>query len=163
MNLSEVLKMFDSRIKALEHTVNDVVVKSLIEANDQMEYDQGLEAFRGAYPELAEIDPKLKKLYGDDYDTAKELYDARPSEYGEGQDEASWVAQELAIANEKLNALLSVMAPAVEETKVSEVNEEVPPTEETTEEPKEEPKGEPEVEEISEEQLAEELKAAEGK
>lgn len=157
MNLSEVLKMFDSRIKALEHTVNDVVVKSLIEANDQMEYDQGLEAFRGAYPEVAEIDPKLKKLYGDDYDTAKELYDARPSEYAEGQDEASWVAQELAIANEKLNALLSVMAPAAEGAEVSEVSEakEVP-----TEEPKEEG---PEVEEISEEQLAEELKAAEGK
>ncbi len=158
MNLSEVLKMFDSRIKALEHTVNDVVVKSLIEANDQMEYDQGLEAFRGAYPEVAEIDPKLKKLYGDDYDTAKELYDARPSEYAEGQDEASWVAQELAIANEKLNALLSVMAPAATEgAEVSETKEVVP-----TEESKEESK-DPEVEEISEEQLAEELKAAEGK
>lgn len=158
MNLSEVLKMFDSRIKVLEHTVNDVVVKSLIEANDQMEYDQGLEAFRGAYPEVAEIDPKLKKLYGDDYDTAKELYDARPSEYAEGQDEASWVAQELAIANEKLNALLSVMAPATETT---EVSEEVP-TKESAEESAEESK-DPEVEEISEEQLAEELKAAEGK
>lgn len=151
MNLSKVLKMFDSRIAALEHTVNDVVVKSLVEANDQYEYDQGLEAFRGAHPELAEMDPKLKALYGEDYDTAKQLYDARPSEYAEGQDEASWVAQELAIVNDKLNALMNVVAPAAEEEpsvteEKTEVKEEVPAEEE-----------------ISEEQLAEELKAAEGK
>ncbi len=155
MNLSEVLKMFDSRIAALEHTVNDVVVKSLVEANDQYEYDQGLEAFRGAHPELAEIDPKLKALYGEDYDTAKQLYDARPSEYAEGQDEASWVANELAIVNDKLNALMEVVSPAAEETKVPAE------TEEKTE-VKEEEEG-PAEDEISEEQLAEELKAAEGK
>ena len=155
MNLSEVLKMFDSRIAALEHTVNDVVVKSLVEANDQYEYDQGLEAFRGAHPELAEIDPKLKALYGEDYDTAKQLYDARPSEYAEGQDEASWVANELAIVNDKLNALMEVVSPAAEETEV------LAETEEKTE-VKEEEEG-PAEDEISEEQLAEELKAAEGK
>lgn len=154
MNLSEVLKMFDSRIAALEHTVNDVVVKSLVEANDQYEYDQGLETFRGAHPELAEVDPKLKALYGEDFDTAKQLYDSRPSEFAEGQDEASWVAQELAIVNDKLNALMSVVAPAAEA--------EEPATEETTE-VKEDEEMVPAEEEISEEQLAEELKAAEGK
>lgn len=154
MNLSEVLKMFDSRIAALEHTVNDVVVKSLVEANDQYEYDQGLETFRGAHPELAEVDPKLKALYGEDFDTAKQLYDSRPSEFAEGQDEASWVAQELAIVNDKLNALMSVVAPAAEA--------EEPATEETTE-VKEDEEMVPPEEEISEEQLAEELKAAEGK
>lgn len=153
MNLSEVLKMFDSRIAALEHTVNDVVVKSLVEANDQYEYDQGLEAFRGAHPELAEMDPKLKALYGEDYDTAKQLYDARPTEYAEGQDEASWVAQELAIVNDKLNALMSVVAPAETATEEPAVVEEK--TEVKEEDPAED--------EISEEQLAEELKAAEGK
>lgn len=153
MNLSEVLKMFDSRIAALEHTVNDVVVKSLVEANDQYEYDQGLETFRGAHPELAEVDPKLKALYGEDFDTAKQLYDSRPTEFAEGQDEASWVAQELAIVNDKLNALMSVVAPAAEA--------EEPATEETTEVKEDEMV--PAEEEISEEQLAEELKAAEGK
>lgn len=155
MNLSEVLKMFDSRIAALEHTVNDVVVKSLVEANDQYEYDQGLEAFRGAHPELAEIDPKLKALYGEDYDTAKQLYDARPSEYAEGQDEASWVANELAIVNDKLNALMEVVSPAAEETEVPAETEEKTEVKEEEEVPAED--------EISEEQLAEELKAAEGK
>jgi hypothetical protein len=147
--------MFDSRIAALEHTVNDVVVKSLVEANDQYEYDQGLEAFRGAHPELAEMDPKLKALYGEDYDTAKQLYDARPKEYAEGQDENSWVAQELAIVNDKLNALMSVVAPAAEETETKVPAE--------TEEKTEVKEGVPAEDEISEEQLAEELKAAEGK
>ncbi len=159
MNLSEVLKMFDSRIAALEHTVNDVVVKSLVEANDQYEYDQGLEAFRGAHPELAEMDPKLKALYGEDYDTAKQLYDARPSEYAEGQDENSWVAQELAIVNDKLNALMSVVAPA-DATAAEETETKVPAETEEKTEVKEEV---PAEDEISEEQLAEELKAAEGK
>lgn len=154
MNLSEVLKMFDSRITSLEHTLNDVVVKSLLEANDQYEYDQGLEAFRGAHPELAEVDPKLKALYGDDYDTAKQLYDARPSEFAEGQDEASWVANELAIVNDKLNALMEVVNPVATEG-------EEPVVEEEKTEVKEDEV--PAEEEISEEQLAEELKAAEGK
>lgn len=89
-------KALEERLAALEHTVNDVVVKSLVEANDQYEYDTGLEAFRNAHPELSELDPKMKALYGDEYDTSKAFYDARPESYEGDMDENGWVAATLA-------------------------------------------------------------------
>lgn len=107
-------KALESRLAALEHTVNDVVVKSLVEANDQYEYDTGLEAFRSAHPELADIDPKLKALYGDEYDTAKAFYDNRPESYEEGMDENGWVASMLEEINGKLSALMGLQTPAEE-------------------------------------------------
>ena len=112
-------KALESRLAALEHTVNDVVVKSLVEANDQYEYDTGLEAFRSAHPELADLDPKLKALYGDEYDTAKAFYDNRPESYEEGMDENGWVASMLEEINGKLSALMGLQAPA-EEASVAE-------------------------------------------
>lgn len=148
MKLSEVLKMFDDRLKAIEHTVNDVLVKSFLEADEQYEYDTGLSEFKGKHPEFADMDKKMSALQPD-YDTGKILYDARPKEYPEGQDEDAWVAESLAAANEKLDALLKNLT-GKEEAPVEEpVEEEV--TEETVE-----------PEEISDEQLADELKAAKG-
>lgn len=145
-------KALEERLAALEHTVNDVVVKSLVEANDQYEYDTGLEAFRSAHPELSELDPKMKALYGDEYDTSKAFYDARPESYEEGMDENGWVAATLAEVNAKLDALTKAVAPAVEES--APVEEETVVEELPTEE------AEPEM--PSEEQLKAELKAARG-
>lgn len=145
-------KALEERLAALEHTVNDVVVKSLVEANDQYEYDTGLETFRNAHPELSELDPKMKALYGDEYDTSKAFYDARPESYEEGMDENGWVAATLAEVNAKLDALTKAVAPAVEES--------APVEEETVVE--ELPTGEAEPEMPSEEQLKAELKAARG-
>lgn len=144
-------KALESRLAALEHTVNDVVVKSLVEANAQYEYDTGLEAFRSAHPELADLDPKLKALYGDEYDTAKAFYDNRPESYEEGMDENGWVASMLEEINGKLSALMGLQTPAAEEAPVAEGS----PAE-----------GEAVVEEEvtvpDEEQLKAELKAARG-
>lgn len=145
-------KALEERLAALEHTVNDVVVKSLVEANDQYEYDTGLETFRSAHPELSELDPKMKALYGDEYDTSKAFYDARPESYEEGMDENGWVAATLAEVNAKLDALTKAVAPAVEES--APVEEETVVEELPTEE------AEPEM--PSEEQLKAELKAARG-
>lgn len=145
-------KALEERLAALEHTVNDVVVKSLVEANDQYEYDTGLEAFRNAHPELSELDPKMKALYGDEYDTSKAFYDARPESYEEDMDENGWVAATLAEVNAKLDALTKAVAPAVEES--APVEEETVVEELPTEE------AEPEM--PSEEQLKAELKAARG-
>lgn len=143
-------KALESRLAALEHTVNDVVVKSLIEANDQYEYDTGLEAFRSAHPELADLDPKLKALYGDEYDTAKAFYDNRPESYEEGMDENGWVASMLEEINGKLSALMGLQTPA-EEASVAEGS---PAEGETV--------VEEEVTVPDEEQLKAELKAARG-
>ncbi len=131
--LMQEVKKQNERLASLEHTVNDVVVASLVEANDQYEYDTGLEAFRGAHPELADLDPRLKGLYGDEYDTAKAFYDARPESYAEGQDEASWVADMLKEVIARLDAAAGKPeAPVVEETKV--VSEEEAPQEMSDEE-----------------------------
>lgn len=143
-------KALESRLAALEHTVNDVVVKSLVEANDQYEYDTGLEAFRSAHPELADLDPKLKALYGDEYDTAKAFYDNRPESYEEGMDENGWVASMLEEINGKLSALMGLQTP-VEEAPVAEDS---PAEGETV--------VEEEVTVPDEEQLKAELKAARG-
>lgn len=143
-------KALESRLAALEHTVNDVVVKSLVEANDQYEYDTGLEAFRSAHPELADIDPKLKALYGDEYDTAKAFYDNRPESYEEGMDENGWVASMLEEINGKLSALMGLQTPPTEE-----VQAEGSPAEGET-------AVEEEVAVPDEEQLKAELKAARG-
>lgn len=143
-------KALESRLAALEHTVNDVVVKSLVEANDQYEYDTGLEAFRSAHPELADLDPKLKALYGDEYDTAKAFYDNRPESYEEGMDENGWVASMLEEINGKLSALMGLQTPA-EEASVAEGS---PAEGETV--------VEEEVTVPDEEQLKAELKAARG-
>lgn len=145
-------KALESRLAALEHTVNDVVVKSLVEANEQYEYDTGLEAFRSAHPELSELDPKMKALYGDEYDTSKAFYDARPESYEEGMDENGWVAATLVEVNAKLDALTKAVAPAVEES--------APVEEETVVEGLPTEEAEPEM--PSEEQLKAELKAARG-
>lgn len=145
-------KALESRLAALEHTVNDVVVKSLVEANDQYEYDTGLETFRSAHPELADLDPKLKALYGDEYDTAKAFYDNRPESYEEGMDENGWVASMLEEINGKLSALMGLQAPAAaEEASVAEDS----PAEGNT-------VVEEEVTVPDEEQLKAELKAARG-
>ena len=144
-------KALESRLAALEHTVNDVVVKSLVEANDQYEYDTGLEAFRSAHPELADLDPKLKALYGDEYDTAKAFYDNRPESYEEGMDENGWVASMLEEINGKLSALMGLQTPAAEEASVAEGS---PAEGETV--------VEEEVAVPDEEQLKAELKAARG-
>lgn len=143
-------KALESRLAALEHTVNDVVVKSLVEANAQYEYDTGLEAFRSAHPELADLDPKLKALYGDEYDTAKAFYDNRPESYEEGMDENGWVASMLEEINGKLSALMGLQTPA-EEASVAEGS---PAEGETV--------VEEEVTVPDEEQLKAELKAARG-
>ena len=143
-------KALESRLAALEHTVNDVVVKSLVEANAQYEYDTGLEAFRSAHPELADLDPKLKALYGDEYDTAKAFYDNRPESYEEGMDENGWVASMLEEINGKLSALMGLQTP-VEEVSVAEGS---PAEGETV--------VEEEVTVPDEEQLKAELKAARG-
>ena len=143
-------KALESRLAALEHTVNDVVVKSLVEANAQYEYDTGLEAFRSAHPELADLDPKLKALYGDEYDTAKAFYENRPESYEEGMDENGWVASMLEEINGKLSALMGLQAPAEE----APVVEDSPAEGETV--------VEEEIAVPDEEQLKAELKAARG-
>ena len=132
-----VLNDFSERLERLEHSVNDIIIKSLVEANEEFEYQDAVAGFTNRYAELVgPIEGKLKTLYGDDFDVYKELYDSMDTSV-EGFDEESYVAEQIAIVNEKLNALIEAIAPeaVLEETEtVTEPNEvkdvETVPTEE---------------------------------
>ena len=109
-----VLNDFSERLERLEHSVNDIIIQSLVEANEEFEYQDSVAGFKNRYAELVgPIEGKLKTLYGDDFDVYKELYDSMDTSV-EGFDEESYVAEQIAIVNEKLNALIEAVAPEVE-------------------------------------------------
>lgn len=111
--LYSVLNDFSERLERLEHSVNDIIIQSLVEANEEFEYQDAVTGFTNRYAELVgPIEGKLKTLYGDDFDVYKELYDSMDTSV-EGFDEESYVAEQIAIVNEKLNALIEAVAPDV--------------------------------------------------
>ena len=122
-----VLNDFSERLERLEHSVNDIIIQSLVEANKEFEYQDAVAGFTNRYAKLVgPIEGKLKTLYGDDFDVYKELYDSMDTSV-EGFDEESYVAEQSAIVNEKLNALIEAVAPDVEqeETETETVPNEV--------------------------------------
>lgn len=122
-----VLKDFSERLERLEHSVNDIIIQSLVEANEEFEYQDAIDGFTNRYAEIVgPIEGKLKTLYGDDFDVYKELYDSMDTSV-EGFNEESYVAEQIAIVNEKLNALIEAVTPEVllEETKTETVPNEV--------------------------------------
>ena len=116
-----VLNDFSERLERLEHSVNDIIIQSLVEANKEFEYQDAVAGFTNRYAELVgPIEGKLKTLYGDDFDVYKELYDSMDTSV-EGFDEESYVAEQIAIVNEKLNALIEAVAPDVEQEETETV------------------------------------------
>jgi len=114
--LYSVLNDFSERLERLEHSVNDIIIQSLVEANEEFEYQDAIDGFTNRYAEVVgPIEGKLKTLYGDDFDVYKELYDSMDTSV-EGFNEESYVAEQIAIVNEKLNALIEAVAPKKEET-----------------------------------------------
>lgn len=125
--LYSVLNDFSERLERLEHSVNDIIIQSLVEANEEFEYQDAVAGFTNRYAELVgPIEGKLKTLYGDDFDVYKELYDSMDTS-AEGFNEESYVAEQIATINEKLNALIEAVAPEVEteETETETVPNEV--------------------------------------
>ena len=121
--LYSVLNDFSERLERLEHSVNDIIIQSLVEANEEFEYQDAVAGFTNRYAELVgPIEGKLKTLYGDDFDVYKELYDSMDTSV-EGFDEESYVSEQIAIINEKLNALIEAVAPDVAEEVESEETE----------------------------------------
>ena len=121
--LYSVLNDFSERLERLEHSVNDIIIQSLVEANEEFEYQDAVAGFTNRYAELVgPIEGKLKTLYGDDFDVYKELYDSMDTSV-EGFDEESYVAEQIAMVNEKLNALIGAVAPEVETEETETVTE----------------------------------------
>lgn len=102
-----------TRIAALEHSVNDVIIKGLTDAANEYEdnerFSEFVDNYSGIYSPFAE---DCKTLYGDDYDIAEDLY-ARSRD---AEDEKGFIDAEIKALQDKLDKLRAVKNGNVAET-----------------------------------------------
>ena len=154
------LEALDKRIMQLEHLVNDVIIGSLESAANEYADNEAFDKFKGNYGEsLKDLVGPYKKLFGEDYDLERSLYDDLKATEGygtEGFDEAGCMAARI----EDLKARIDAIKEDVEEV-VEEVEEKAPEDKVEVEvEEKTEDGDKEEVEEISDEQLKKEFEDA---
>lgn len=103
--LKVLLEQLNDRLSALEHTVNDTIIGGWKKADSDYKDAECYKAFNTSYGEaLSGLSPYFKKLYGDDYDLNKELYDELKSTEGygtEGFDEKALMDAKIAELNDK--------------------------------------------------------------
>ena len=149
--LRSTLEDFDTRLRMLEHTCNDVIIGSLESAANEYADNEAYDKFKGAYG--AEIEPMVapyKALFGEDYDLERSLYDDLKGTEGygsEGFDEAGVMKSRI----EDLKARLDAVRAEEKEIKDEIKAEEDKKPAETVDNTKDE---------VSEDQLAEDLKKA---
>lgn len=153
------LEDLDKRIMQLEHLVNDVIIGSLESAANEYADNEAFDKFKGNYGEsLKDLVEPYKKLFGEDYDLERSLYDDLKATEGygtEGFDEAGCMTARI----EDLKARIDAIKEGVEEV-AEKVEEKVPEdgveveVEEKTED------GDNKDEGISDEQLKKEFEDA---
>ena len=158
--LKSSLEDLDKRIMQLEHLVNDVIIGSLESAANEYADNEAFDKFKGNYGEsLKDLVEPYKKLFGEDYDLERSLYDDLKATEGygtEGFDEAGCMTARI----EDLKARIDAIKEDVEEV-VEEVEEKAPEDKVEVEvEEKTEDGDKEEVEEISDEQLKKEFEDA---
>lgn len=159
--LKQSLEDLDARIRQLEHLTNDVIIGSLESAAAEYADNEAFDKFKGNYSEsLKDLVEPYKKLFGEDYDLERSLYDDLKATEGygsEGFDEAGCMEARIADLKARIDALKEDVKEVVEdvEEKVPEADVEVE-VDEKTEDEEEENK----EEEISEEQLKKEFEEA---
>ena len=145
IKLKDTLVALETRLAALEHSVNDVIINGLQEAANSYADEENYNRFSSEYGEsIGKYADSMKVLCGDDFDLCKELYNALKEAEGygtEGFDEKGLMEGKLQDIADKLSKL---------KTPVEEAKEEV--KEEAKEETKED--GEEEDDEPSEEEIA---------
>lgn len=136
-------KALESRLAAIEHSVNDVIIGGLVDAANEYEDNENFSIFTDTYgAQLTPYAEHCKILNGEDYDIIEEMYEGSKDK----EDVAAYVAEEIAKIEAKLNALKGLTV----EPEVEVVVEEEPSTDENTvEESMDEDK-----EEVDEEELA---------
>lgn len=143
MKLKETLLLLDERMRMLEHLVNEVIIGSLETAANEYADNEAFEGFKSNYGErLAGLVEPYKKLFGEDYDLERALYDDLKATEGygeEGFDEAGCMDARIADLQARIDALKEDVKEVAEEAGTETEEEE---------------------EEISDEQLAKELKDA---
>lgn len=139
-------KALESRLAAIEHSVNDVIIGGLVDAANEYEDNENFSIFTDTYgAQLTPYADHCKILNGEDYDIIEEMYEGSKGK----EDVAAYVAEEIAKIEAKLNALKGLTA----EPEVEVVVEEEPSTDENTVDEKTESMDE-DKEEVDEEELA---------
>lgn len=142
LKLKDTLVSLEARLAALEHSVNNVIIKGLQEAADSYADEENYSRFSETYgSEIGKYADAMKVLCGDDFDLCKELYNALKEAEGygsEGFDEEGLMKGKLQDIADKLSKLKEPVEEAKEEVK---------------EEVKEDGDGESEDDEPSEEEI----------
>lgn len=112
MDLQEIINDIDKRLKALEHTVNEVIIDGLKKANDSYIDDERYKVFSDTYGEMiAPYADSMKILCGEDYDLCRDLYnyDKEQEGYGsDGYDENAVITRAIESVKSKIAALKGV-------------------------------------------------------
>ena len=156
--LKSSLEDLDKRIMQLEHLVNDVIIGSLESAASEYADNEAFDKFKGNYGEsLKDLVEPYKKLFGEDYDLERSLYDDLKATEGygtEGFDEAGCMTARIEDLKARIDAIKEDVKEAVEEV------EEKAPKDKVEVEVEEKPEDENKEEEISDEQLKKEFEDA---
>lgn len=141
-------KALESRLAAIEHSVNDVIIGGLVDAANEYEDNENFSIFTDTYgAQLTPYAEHCKILNGEDYDIIEEMYEGSKGK----EDVAAYVAEEIAKLEAKLNALKGLTTEATTEPEVEVVVE--GSTDENTVDEKTESMDD-DKEEVDEEELA---------
>ena len=117
--LKSSLEDLDKRIMQLEHLVNDVIIGSLESAANEYADNEAFDKFKGNYGEsLKDLVEPYKKLFGEDYDLERSLYDDLKATEGygtEGFDEAGCMTARIEDLKARIDAIKEDVEEAVEE------------------------------------------------
>lgn len=124
--LKESLQLIDSRLSAVEHIVNDVIIGGLQSAADEYADDEAYSVFVDTYSDgFKDLVEPSKVLYGDEYDLSSDLYETiKATEKGADFDEKAEVEKLVSILRDKVDALRNA-GKTEEADKVEEAAEKV--------------------------------------
>lgn len=135
LKLKDTLVALESRLAALEHSVNNVILQGLRDAADEYADEENYNTFTATYGDsIGKYSDSMKVLCGDDFDLCKELYSALKEAEGygtEGFDEKALMDSKLKDIEEKLTKLKGpVEVEEKKEEKKEDSEEEDEPSEE---------------------------------
>lgn len=161
--LKSSLEDLDKRIMQLEHLVNDVIIGSLESAANEYADNEAFDKFKVNYGEsLKDLVEPYKKLFGEDYDLERSLYDDLKATEGygtEGFDEAGCMTARIEDLKARIDAIKEDVKEVAEKVE-GEAEEKAPEDGKVEVEVEEKPEDENKEEEISDEQLKKEFEDA---
>lgn len=134
LKLKDTLVALESRLSALEHSVNNVILQGLRDAADEYADEENYNAFTANYGDsIGKYSDSMKVLCGDDFDLCKELYSALKEAEGygtEGFDEKALVDSKLKDIEAKLSKLKEPVVETKKEDSEDKSEEDEPSEEE---------------------------------